>query len=425
MSGQSGILTALASYARVRLFPHIHRNRSHLESWQKKRLSKWLANDVVKTEAFQHLAGANPELSHLPIMDKADLMEDFARYNIAGVTNEIGWAAFDRSKQFSTYTVGASTGTSGNRGLFVISQRERFAWLGAILAKALPEVWRYRDRVAVLLPISTPLYESANETRYLTLKFFDISAPLESFVADLVHFNPSLLIAPPRVLRMLGEMDIDLSPRRIFSAAEKLDTFDRAIIEARFGEILSEIYMATEGLLAVSCSHGRLHLSEDCMHFELAKEVNGLVSPIISDFSRKTQIIVRYRMNDLLRMDRELCPCGSPLRVVSEIVGRMDDVLQFDGTAEQLVEITPDIVRNVIVDADRSIEDFRLIQIGRRKLELHLPANCSTQTVARVKEKLKETLAIHHAEVPIEIEHKDHLPEDESGKLRRVERRCS
>jgi putative adenylate-forming enzyme len=423
MNGFPAILTALASYLRVRMFPYIHRDRSSLEAWQNKRLSKWLTNDVVKVQAFKHLAGSEQDRKHLPIMDKSELMKDFARYNVVGITNEMGWRVFEGNKQIDTYTIGASTGTSGNRGLFVISQKEKFAWLGAILAKAVPDVWRHRDRVAVLLPLNTPLYDSANQTRRLVLNFFDITAPLDEIVFDLENFNPSLLIAPPRILRRLAEMGTKLSPRKIFSAAEKLDDFDRVIIEAGFGQRISEIYMATEGLLAVSCSHGRLHLSEDCMHFELAEEENGLVSPIISDFSRTTQIMARYRMNDLLRIDYKPCPCGSPLLVIDEIVGRVDDILLFNGADGRTIEITPDILRNVIIDVDRSIDDFRLIQTSRRKLVLQLPKHCSLTLLANVSSKLKVALARHSVEVAIEAELKD-LQVSQSGKLRRVERRC-
>ena len=70
-------------------------------------------------------------------------------------------------------------------------------------------------------------------------------------------------------------------------------------------------------------------------------------------------------MNDLLRLSSTPCPCGSPLQAVAQIEGRSDDILSLPartGTGE--VFITPDILRNAIVDADRRIDDFRLVQTG-------------------------------------------------------------
>lgn len=45
-------------------------------------------------------------------------------------------------------TVGLSSGTSGNRGLFLVSEREQDAWTGTVLAKLLPGgLWR-KARIA-------------------------------------------------------------------------------------------------------------------------------------------------------------------------------------------------------------------------------------------------------------------------------------
>ncbi len=162
---------AVESYFRVRSLPYRVGDREGLLAWQSARLQRWLRDDIGKVAAFQAFAGSDVKLEDIPIMEKSDLMADFSRYNVPHITNEQGWRAFEGDRRIGDYIVGASTGTSGNRGLFVISQTERFAWLGAILAKALPDFWRHRDRVALLLPIDTPLYDSANRTRRLTLRF--------------------------------------------------------------------------------------------------------------------------------------------------------------------------------------------------------------------------------------------------------------
>ncbi|WP_162652103.1 F390 synthetase-related protein [Lentilitoribacter sp. Alg239-R112] len=415
------IFSALSSYLRVRCFPHKIRNRASLAAWQKKQLANWLKNDLPKVKAFSEYGDQTIELSDLPIMEKSDLMTDFARYNNQNVTNEQGWAAFETSKQIGDFIVGASTGTSGNRGLFVISQIERFKWLGTILAKAIPTFWRQKNRIAVLLPIDTPLYDSANHVRLLEIKFFDINLPLKEISAELEAFNPTILIAPPRILRRFCETPTKLLPRLLFSAAEKLEEFDREIIEHKFGAPLREIYMATEGLLGVSCSHNKLHLCEDCMHFEFMQVGENLVSPVISDFSRKTQIMARYRLNDLLRLDSDPCPCGSPLIVVSEIIGRQDDVFSLIGQDGKHVEITPDILRNVIVDTDRDISDFRLLQTGPLNLELQLPDYCSFEVNQLVRERLNQLLGKHGVSPDVKITHTPVEPQT-ARKLRRVER---
>jgi putative adenylate-forming enzyme len=142
-----------------------------------------------------------------------------------------------------------------------------------------------------------------------------------------------------------------------------------------FGVTVREIYMATEGLLGVACERGVLHLCEDAVKFEYEDPLpgSGLVAPVITDFTRSTQVMARYRMNDLVRLAEAPCPCGSPLQAVAAVEGRRDDILDLpalEGGSDVLV--TPDILRNAIVDADRRIDDFRLVQTGPAELELTL-----------------------------------------------------
>ena len=115
--------------------------------------------------------------------------------------------------------------------------------------------------------------------------------------------------------------------------------------------------MATEGLFAVSCREGRLHLAEDSIHFEFEPAGGGLVTPLITAFRRRTQIMARYQMNDLLRLSETPCRCGSPLRAVDEVVGRMDDVFRLP-SAQGDILVTPDTVRNAVLKVDRRIDDF-------------------------------------------------------------------
>nr|WP_240335588.1 CoF synthetase [Pseudotabrizicola algicola] len=362
-------MRALALLAFVRtLWVSRRRARADFLRWQDKVYARWRRRDVPRVAFY---AGRQD----LPVVDKAVLMADFAAFNRAGITAEQGWAAFAGSRRIGRFTVGASTGTSGNRGLFVISEAERFQWLGVMLAKALPDVWRRRHRVAVILPLHTALYDSAAQSRMLRLSFHDLNGDWAVWAEEVRRANPTVIVAPPKVLVWLAAQG-GVRPERVFAAAETLDPPDRAAIEAGFGVTLGQIYMATEGLLGVSCAHGRLHLAEDVVRFEF-EPVGDLVSPVISSFTRRTQILARYRMNDLLRLSDRPCACGSPLLAVDEVVGRADDVFRFGD-----VQITPDVLRNAVLDADRRITDFRLEQRGAGVVVLSLPDETGMEAAA-------------------------------------------
>src|SRR6202034_951555 len=125
------------------------------------------------------------------------------------------------------------------------------------------------------------------------------------------------------------EHKIDIQPKRITSVAEVLDPFDEKIIEDAFEQPVHQIYQCTEGFLGCTCTQGRMHLNEEFVFFEKewVDQKNGRFVPIVTDFSRTTQPIVRYRLDDVLVLDERLCPCAAPTTVISRIEGRMDDVL--------------------------------------------------------------------------------------------------
>lgn len=420
-TGLWGRMIAASSFLRARSLARRLRTRADIEAWQAKRLERFVLKIAPRVPAYRDVNAKT--LTDLPFMDKAQLMANFHLYNRAGVTAVEARAALAGSGRIGRYSVGASTGTSGNRGLYLVSDHERFTWLGVMLAKALPDVTKVRHRVAIVLPASSRLYDSANESGRLSLSFFDLHRGVDVILPEVAAFAPTVIVAPPKVLREMAQADLTLAPKKLYSAAEVLDPLDRAVIEARFGVTLGQIYMATEGLFGVSCDKGGLHLAEDFVAFEWDRpaDADGLVAPLITDFTRSTQVMARYRMNDLLRLQAGHCDCGSPLQLVDEVVGRMDDVFRLprrDGQGDRLV--TPDLIRNAIVRADSRISDFRVVQSGVRDVALRLPSErvaelpAAQAALGRLFDGLGLDVALTAEATP--------LPAPDGRKLRRVMR---
>lgn len=393
------------------------RTRDAVLRWQARRLERFLRTAAPHAPAFAGLKGR--PLSDFPVMDKSILMGAFEAYNCAGITAASAWDAFAGNGRIGRHTIGASTGTSGNRGLYLISETERYLWLGTLLAKALPDILQQRYRVAVMLPSASRLYDAANETGRLALKFFDLRDGVEPQMEQLARFQPNVLVAPPHALLALARADLPLQPLHVFSGAEVLEQQDREALEARFGVTVREIYMATEGLFGVSCPHGTLHLCEDCVAFEWEREGN-LAKPVITDFTRRTQVMIRYRMNDLLRLSVAPCPCGSPLQAVSEVAGRMDDCFFINDREGRPLTVTPDVLRNAVLGASRTITDFRLVQEGPQAVRLSLPPGqaddlpAAEAAVTALLTRLNITATLTPVAEPLTLPH--------GAKLRRVSR---
>lgn len=421
MSGASPMALALtlSAFWRTTARAKRLRTRDQLLKWQSTRLERFLKNTAPKVAAFASVE--SPRLTDYPVMDKDALMSGFHRYNVPGISAEAGWRAFDTSGRIGRFSVGASTGTSGNRGLYLVSDSERYLWLGTLLAKALPDMLTARYRVAVMLPRSSRLYDAANESGRLALKFFDLADGLDAQLPAVAAFRPNVFVAPPHALLALARADLALAPLHVFSGAEVLDPADRHEIEARFGLVVREIYMATEGLFGVACIHGTLHLCEDCVAFEW--EPSGdLSAPLVTDFTRRTQMMIRYRMNDLLKLSDSPCLCGSPLQAVTAIAGREDDTFELTGVNSHMVRLSPDVIRNAVVAASRMITDFRVVQTAPDSVSLTLPPQLAAEVPA-AERALRDLFARHGAHPLIDSRTAPLLP-PQGGKLRRVIRQA-
>lgn len=411
---------AVHAFWRTKSLARRLRTRDDVLRWRERRLDRFL-NEVVGRVPFYSGLKQPVRLEDLPIIDKQIVLTNFDKLNVKNVPYAAVRAALDAGRErVDGLIVGQSTGTSGNRGVFVISEAERFTWLGVMLGKTLPDFPFARRKVALALPGFNPLYASAAETGRLALRFFDLTLGVGSWRDDVCAFAPDTIVAPPKVLRALAETS-SLRPENVFSGAEVLDPLDREIVEARFGSPVREIYMATEGLFGVGCKHGVLHLAEDAVAFEFEAAPGGLASPLVTDFTRSTQIMARYRMNDLLRLSDEPCACGSPLQRVASVEGRQDDVFLLVAAGGKQVLVTPDVMRNAVIDSDRRIQDFRIVQAGPNQIALSLAADLPNDAALAAAVKLKAAVEKAGANnVVIDLRSGIETPYDR--KLRRVRR---
>jgi putative adenylate-forming enzyme len=417
-------LALVSAYLRTRLLQRWLNSRSRIERWQKPRLTSLLRHAARHVAFYREFR--NAAFSDLPVIGKREVMDRFEDFNRLGLTASQIWAMIDRGEAPAGYDVGCSTGTSGNQGVYLISDHERFVWLGTIVAKALPLSLRRPHRVAIVLPRTSRLYDAANESKLLKLLFVDLRLGLAAAAEALAAFKPTVVVGPPKALRWLAENNVAIAPQLIFSSAEVLDPPDRRAIEQHFDLKLREIYMATEGLFGVSCQHGTLHLAEDVVHFEFEPVAGAadLVAPIVTDFTRRAQVTARYRMNDILRLDNKRCPCGSALQAVSEIIGRRDDVFLLPNRdpARPPVWLTPDVLRNAVLAPDRSIDDFRVRQTGENRIEVALPVHVSHRVGELVCESVLRACARVEARPVVEVQY-EALQLRNDVKLRRVENR--
>ena len=346
----------------------------------------------VLTSSPLYKSSSEKDLFEFPVQEKTEFMKNFNEINTKGIDikQAIDLATrSEKSRNFSPtlngLTVGLSTGTSGNKGLFIVSRQERAMWVALILQRIIG--WKFRKRkIAFFLRANSNLYTSV-QSKLLDFNFFDLLVPLDEHLFRIHKLQPDIIVGQPSLLILLAEAQkkelIKLNPERIISVAEVLSPEDQESIERIFQINVQQVYQCSEGIFGQTCKKGNIHLNEDGLIIEKQWIDKNRFIPIITDLRRNVQPIIRYKMNDILHATD--CSCGSKMLALSTIEGRMDDLLIFQ---EDKI-IFPDFIRRAITGANLEIDNYQLIRVSDLKLNMFIsPEKHWNQAKAAVKDVL-------------------------------------
>ncbi|WP_027418594.1 F390 synthetase-related protein [Crocinitomix catalasitica] len=401
----------------------------HKKSLKKLQDRGWNKMQAVleKSEYYQGYTAQNLPLTEYPIINKAIFMDNFDAINTRGVklknAFEVAREA-EESRNFAPMiediTIGLSTGTSGNRGVFLATESERAQWVGCILDRVIGFSLKQR-KVAFFLRANSNLYSSV-KSKLLSFEFFDLMLPMTEHINRINTLQPTILVAQPSLLIELArevEMgNVNIFPQKIISVAEVLYPEDAVYLSRVFNQKIHQVYQCTEGLLATTCSEGTLHFNEDFLIIEkrYLDEKKERFFPIITDLKRSTQPIVRYELNDIIH-EKENCPCGSPFTGIAQIEGRADDVLRFKTLENIEKTIFPDFFRRAIVQSHDSIIDYTLVQTEENRLELFIDSAEVIRNMAKSSiQKLLTDNGINAVDI-ITVNERHH---EKGNKLRRI-----
>ena len=396
---------------------------------QKLQAFRWkqFRSTLLKSPFYRAYAIENKELADYPLMNKALFMANFNAINTKQIQLDealnIAQAAEisrDFNPTINSVTVGLSSGTSGNKGVFLATDKERTQWVASILDRVIG-VSLQKRKVAFFLRANSNLY-GAVKSKLLQFNFFDLFDSIEKQVADLNSLQPDILIGQPSLLLELAQEieagRLKISPKKVISVAEVLYPEDKPYLSRLFNQEIHQVYQCTEGFLASSCAEGVLHFNEDFLIIEkkYLDDKNERFHPVITDLLRSTQPIVRYELNDII-IEKKDCKCGSNTLAIEQIEGRSDDILSFKDKDLKGVKIYPDFFRRAIILSDDSIQDYVLIQKTERKL--HLFVNGTTTSYQNAHEGVLKLLHKYNIEA-VEIERVFTNQHKQGNKLIRV-----
>lgn len=375
-------LKVVKNFISMRYFKKF-KTREKLEKYQEKMILKQMKYIKNNSEYFKDIkADSIEDLKSLPLMDKKVMMENFNKLNCVGIDRDKaleiainGEKSRNFDEKLNNISVGLSSGTSGARGLFIISDDERALWAGGVLAKFLPKGNILGHKIAFFLRADNNLYETI-DSKAIKFRYFDIMKDMNENMETLNEYQPTIIVAPPSVLLLLAEAQekrkINVNPVKIISVAEVLTNEDEKYFKKVFKlKTIHQAYQCTEGFLGYVCECGNFHINEDVIYVEKEYIDKERFVPIITDFLRKSQPIIRYRLNDILVEDKKKCPCGSPTMVIKKIEGREDDIFIFKGIKEKEITVFPDFISRCVIYT-QGIKNYKVVQEDKDNITIYL-----------------------------------------------------
>ncbi len=347
-----------------------------LHSWQLEKLRRTVCYVAKKSSYYRDSFAQLPQDLRSAILggDFPSSFEDLARLPFSFAKDvERDWRRFlcvsqdAVARMVTLRTSGTMTGTEGKRFAFTEEELGRTADFFAVGTAVL---LRPGDRVLVLLPGADRPFGVA-DLLIRSLPFLgkgislDSSRSLEerlekqqnkgysgaegfagnpsvtpdSFLAELEQVRPQALVAAPsQLVRLLDVPVVTEAVRRIglrslLASSEALPVNLRQKIMDTWNCEVFDHYGLTESAYggAVECpAHDGMHIREADIFLECVDVVSGQPVPpgqageiVLTTLTREAMPLVRYRTGDYAAILPGPCRCGSPLRRLDTVQGRI------------------------------------------------------------------------------------------------------
>jgi phenylacetate-CoA ligase len=415
--------------------------RPRIAAHQSERLSK-LRRYALQNSPFYrtfHRGLEASSLSELPILTKPVLMDNFdqlvtdRRVKLTDVQQYLSVGDFSH-KFLGHYHVTSTSGTTGRRGIFLSDTAE---WAEYLAALARVSVWagkrpslthrRRTANVGSTVPFTVSARAAATVGSPLAQSLrMDTHDPLDKIVARLNDWQPSVLSAYASMAGLLAREQLAgrlaIKPELVVSAAEVLTSDIRGIVQKAWGDVLFNLYAATEAALGAECCHHTgIHLFEDVVIPEVVDDAGRPVPPgeygerlLVTVLYRHTQPLIRYEISDMVRLAANPCPCGRAFMLADSIQGRREDVLWFPRIGGGQVQIDPIFFEPILGPIRASA--WQLTREPDRLVVLFsgLAQDLSTEEVGELlRSKITEANALAP---PVTVVRVDAIPRGATGK---------
>lgn len=219
--------------------------------------------------------------------------------------------------------------------------------------------------------------------------------------------------------RFIEESKLDAPQlKAVITSSEKLTHTMRQTFHRVYN---SKSYDSWSGLeacgLVSECEQGSLHISPDLGIIELLDSQGNPVKPgevgevVCTGLVNFDQPLIRYRIGDMMRLGVAKCSCGRAMPVVSEIMGRVEDVVVgLDG--REMVRF-----HGIFIDLPNLIES-QIIQweVDRFEIKIVTNGNWTEEEADIIRKRMVSQLG----QVRVVIHQVATIPRNQNGKFQAV-----
>ena len=296
------------------------------------------------------------------------------------------------------YIVVKTSGTSGKPSWMVCGMHDWATILGATFAR-LTRDWITTSKLACSLfrPLRTATV-AAEHSHSMTwqgaqsagqwagpfgrAKFLSVIDSVERIVQGLNEFHPNHLHAYPTAAEMLARYRLDggkftFDPELITVGSEPLTVIARETIRQAFPRsLIIDHYGMSECLpLSTECRHGRKHINSDFAILEPRDSqgrpvADGELSDhvLVTNLVNRVQPIIRYRVDDSVRISNAGCECGSVLPVV-EIFSRKGSLIHLRNDQGNWQILSPPIAVDTMLHA-QGVAQYQVVHSSQNELQV-------------------------------------------------------
>jgi putative adenylate-forming enzyme len=427
---------------------HDYWPRSRLIAHQAQALARLRAHAYAHSSFYRrfHAGLQAAPLRDLPVLTKAVLMEHFDEIVTDPTLRlrdlEHHLSTLDGDRLFRGYWVNATSGSTGRRAILVFDRAE---WTEFLASWLRGRGWTGRRlnlirlRVALVgsrMPWHMSARVGASFARWVPTLCLDAGQPIAELVHQLNNFQPRILVAFPSIVVVLAAEQsagrLRIRPDLIFTAAEVLPDRTRRQVESAWGKCLFDQYSATEcGGLAAECEqHAGLHLFEDRVICEVVDaDTRPVTAGVYGDRLLLTVLgsrrlpLIRYELDDSVRVSTASCSCGRPYTLLDSIQGRADELLTFADDAGGPVILTP-IVFYQAMDL-QPVQAWQVIQEGQA-VRVQICGSSAAFAPASLEENIRLALAQRGVRLSyVIVDEVPVIPRGMTGKSTRIRSRAS